>query len=373
MTTTEPTPERLQTSSRDDADLVSRLGEWLAARDDVGDAVEVVNFERPDANGMSSDTLLFDASWEGLTGQRVTGRYVARLRPAADACPIFPAYDMEQQVRVMRLVESGSSAPVPTVHWYEPDEGPLGAPFFVMDRVEGRIPPDVLPYTFDGSWVQEASVAERAHMQQRTIDILATIHAVEVTPADVRLLGGESTSVAPLRQHFEQEKEYHAWACDGLRFPILERAFDWLEQRWPIAAEEAPAVVSWGDARIGNIVYDGFEPVGVLDWEMATFAPRELDVGWFVFLHRFFDDITTALGMAGLPDFLRREQVAEQYAAATGHELRDLDWFLVYAALRHGTVMTRAMRRRVLFGEMAMPDDPEELVLHRATLEQMIS
>jgi aminoglycoside phosphotransferase (APT) family kinase protein len=378
MTATEPTPERLQTSNRDDTELATSLGRWLAGRDDLGRDVRLERCERPEANGMSSDTLLFDASWEDPGGGRVTRNYVARLRPAADACPIFPTYDLERQVRVMRLVGERCSAPVPAVHWYESGVAALGAPFFVMDRVDGRVPPDVLPYPFDGSWVQEATPEERATMQRLTVDVLAAIHGVPVDGDTARYLsagadgGGGAAQASPLRRHFDQEKEFYSWACDGLRFPVLERAFDWLEERWPAAADSAPAVVSWGDARIGNIVYDGFEPVGILDWEMASLAPRELDLGWFIFLHRFFDDITTGAGMAGLPDFLQRDQVEAQYSSRTGHEPRDLDWFLVYAALRHGTVMTRAMRRRVLFGEMDMPDDPEDLILHRATLEQMI-
>lgn len=376
MTTTEPTPERLQTSSRDDNTLAASLAAWLAERPELGSEVRLERCERPEANGMSSDTLLLDASWDDASGRRVTAHYVARLRPAEDACPIFPTYDLAQQVRVMRLVGERTAAPVPAVHWYEPDEAPVGAPFFVMDRVDGRVPPDVLPYTFDGSWVQEATPSQRDHMQQRSVDVLAEIHGtgLEDVEADI-LSGGPSgaTDLTPLRRHFGREKQYYSWACDGLRFPILERAFDWLEERWPDEAETAPAVVSWGDARIGNVVYDGFEPVGVLDWEMATLAPRELDLGWFVFIHQFFEDITTTMGMTGLPDFLQRDRVVEQYAALTGHEARDFDWFLVYAALRHGTVMTRAMRRRVLFGEIAMPDDPEDLIMHRATLERMIA
>lgn len=373
MTTAEPAPERLQTSRRDDAQLATDLRAWLAGRPELGNDVQLERCERPEANGMSSDTLLFDASWEDTTGQRSTGHYVARLRPEMDACPIFPTYDLSRQVRVMQLVGERSSVPVPAVHWYEPDETPLGAPFFVMDRVDGRVPPDVLPYPFDGSWVQLAAPHERERMQRQTIDILAAIHGVQLGDDerdDLSAAGGDAPT--PLRRHFEQERAFYTWACDGLRFPILERAFDWLEARWPSEADAAPAVLNWGDARIGNIIYDGFEPVGVLDWEMATVAPRELDLGWFIFLHRFFDDIATGAGMAGLPDFLQRDQVVEQYAASTGTQPLDLGWFEIYAALRHGTVMTRAMRRRVLFGEVEMPDDPEDLILHRATLEQLL-
>ena len=49
---------------------------------------------------------------------------------------------------------------------------------------------------------------------------------------------------------------------------------------WLLEADPGPDVLSWGDARIGNIIYAGFEPAAVLDWEMAALGPRELDVSW---------------------------------------------------------------------------------------------
>jgi aminoglycoside phosphotransferase (APT) family kinase protein len=60
-------------------------------------------------------------------------------------------------------------------------------------------------------------------------------------------------------------------------------------------------VLNWGDACIGNVVHDGFDPVAVLDWEMAALAPREVDLCWTVYPHRFFHDLTVASGSADCP------------------------------------------------------------------------
>ena len=114
--------------------------------------------------------------------------------------------------------------------------------------------------------------------------------------------------------------------------------FAWLEDHWP---DEGPTVLSWGDARIGNLMYRDFTPVAVLDWEMATLGPRELDVGWMIYLHRFFDDLAVSFGLPGLPDFLRRDAVAEQYEPSPVTLPRDLDWYTAYAAVRHAVIMTR--------------------------------
>ncbi len=64
--------------------------------------------------------------------------------------------------------------------------------------------------------------------------------------------------------------------------------------------------------------------------------------------------------------------MAASYEAASGHTPRDLEFYLVYAALRHGIVMSRVQQRSIHFGEAEMPDDPDDLVMHRTLLESML-
>jgi aminoglycoside phosphotransferase (APT) family kinase protein len=366
--------ERPRVSTRDADELRARLDTWFAGRPEIGTRPSIDGFERPETNGMSSETLLFQASWDPPSGgDRVTGRFVARLCPDTGAYPVFPTYDMGKQARVMRLVGSRSEAPVPAVRWDEPSDGPLGAPFFVMDRVDGRVPPDVMPYTFDGSWLTDATREQRAALQARAVATLSAIHGVAGGTPETAFLELDAPGDTPLRRHFANERAYYEWVRQGHTYSVIERAFDWLEAHWPESAEAADAVVLWGDARIGNMLFDGFEPAAVLDWEMTAVGPREIDLGWFIFLHRFFEDLASELGMAGLPDFLERHEVAAQYAAASGHEPRDLDWFITYAALRHGSVMARVLSRSVAFGEQEMPDDPQDLVMHRRSIDALVA
>jgi len=158
---------------------------------------------------------------------------------------------------------------------------------------------------------------------------------------------------------------------DGLSpSPLIESAFDRLDELWP--HDEGAPVLNWGDARIGNVVYDGFEPAAVVDWEMASLAPREVDLGWTVYLHRFFQDLTVGFGQPGLPDFLRRDRVERRYAQLTGHTPRDMDFHTLYAALRHAIVMLRVAYRQAHFGEVAVPEDPDTLILHHGSLRAMV-
>lgn len=356
------TAPRPRTSTRDPEELGRRLTEWLDLR---LPGAQVGGLAVPGSNGMSSETLLFDVEHPDAP---VRG---CALRLAADpaAYTIFPVYDMERQHRVMRLVGEHTDIPVPRVLWLERDPGPLGAPFFVMARAEGRVPPDVMPYTYEGNWLHSATDAERAHLEAESVAVLARLH--DQFPAkEAEFLLPEGAG-SPLRRHVDAQRAYYAWVVKGLaRSPLIESAFAWLEAHWP--ADEGPTVLNWGDARIGNIVYDGFRPAAVLDWEMAGFAPREVDLGWTVYLHRFFQDLTVSFGQPGLPGFLRRDAVERRYAALTGHTPREMEFHTLYAALRHAIVMLRVAYRQVHFGEVEVPENPDSLILHHATLAAMV-
>ncbi|AVL99897.1 phosphotransferase family protein [Gordonia iterans] len=347
-------------SQRDPVYLCERLDSWLKST--VGDDAEVTEVQLPSANGMSSETLLADARWGGEDHA-----LVVRVAPLDASNPIFPSYDLDWQFNLIKHVAESTDVPVPQLFWSETSSDALGAPFFVMARVDGRVPPDVMPYTF-GSWVTEATAEERDAMVRNTVGVLARIHA---TPLDGAPLALPNDGETPLRAHLRRLREFYDWAsARRTGSPLIERAFAHVEARLP---EESEPVLSWGDARIGNVMYDGFEPVAVLDWEMATVGPRELDLAWMVFLHRFFQDITELAGLGGLPDFLTREQVAAEYSAVTGYHPRDLDFYTLYAALIHAAVMYRVQTRAIAFGQAAEPDDPDDMIMHRTTLEAMLA
>jgi aminoglycoside phosphotransferase (APT) family kinase protein len=357
--------ERPQTSTRDRTALHPRLVAWLGER---LPAPKVSELAGPDTNGMSSETLLFDAEWDD-NGFTRTQACAARLSPDPAAMPVFPAYDLERQFRVMRLVADRTAVPVPRTLWLEPGAEALGSPFFVMERVNGEVPSDIPPYTFDG-WLLAASAEERDALQRASVHVLADLHGIDAPPAELAFLELDTPGDTALRRHVADQHRYYEWvAADGVRSPLIERALAWLEDKWP--SETSPGL-SWGDSRIGNILYRDFAPVAVLDWEMATIAPRELDLAWMIYLHRFFQDIAESVNFPGLPDFLRRDDVAATYESLTGHTPRDLEWFIAYAAVRHGIIMFRIGRRSILFGELEAPDDPDDMIFHRATIEAML-
>ncbi|MGW3272652.1 phosphotransferase family protein [Streptomyces kronopolitis] len=358
-----PDARRPRTTTRDPELLTRRLTAWLGTR---LPGARARGATVPDANGMSSETLLFDIDHPDPP------EAACALRLAADpaAYCVFPRYDMARQYRTMRLVAARTDVPVPRTLWLEEDPAHLGAPFFVMSRAAGRVPPDVMPYTYEGNWLHGATDAERERLEADSVAVLALLHG-QVPLAEAEFLATPGTGSA-LSRHVEAQRAYCSWVVDGRpHSPLIERGFDWLADHWP--SDPGETVLSWGDARIGNIVYDGFAPAAVLDWEMAALGPRELDLGWMVYLHRFFQDLAEGSGQPGLPGLLRRDRVESRYARLTGHPPRDMEFHTLYAALRHAIVMLRVAYRRIHFGEAPAPADADALILHRDTLEAMLA
>ncbi|MEY9844692.1 aminoglycoside phosphotransferase (APT) family kinase protein [Streptacidiphilus sp. BW17] len=366
-----PSTPRPRTSTRDPEQLRVRLAAWIDGR---LPGAAVTDLTVPQSNGMSSETVLFDLRHADGSVQPC----VLRLAPdPADPAgfTVFPSYDMERQYRCMALVAAHTKVPVPRLLRLETDPEPLGAAAILMERVDGRVPPDVMPYTYSGNWLHEATDTERGELERSSVALLAELHTVPVADAAF-LQPDREDGRSALRRHVDAQRAYYAWVVDGRpASPLIERAFARLEELWP--ADEGETVLSWGDARIGNVIYQGFTPAAALDWEMADLGPRELDLGWFVFLHRFFQDLTVAFGQPGLPDFLDRDRVTAQYAEASGHMPTDLEFYTLYAALRHAVVMLRIGHRQIHFGEAQSleaqpPEDPDRLILHRDTLAAMI-
>lgn len=368
----------LTTSSRDPLVLGARFQNWLSAV--LGDAANPVvsDVSTPSGNGMSSETLLLSVSTEpdGTEGAgRMVRRYVVRLEPEQDKCPVFPRYDLAMQARVMDVVARLTDAPVPTVAFHEPSSSPLGAPFLVMERVDGLVPPDILPYTFGDCWLSDATEDQLDRLEQSTVATLAAIHAVTIDSEDLNFLTpqpliGPIQGETALERHFDWWDQYRRWATADRPSPILTAGFEWLADHRPHNHE---ARLSWGDSRIGNLLYVDHQVRAVLDWEMASAAPVEVDLGWLTYMHRFFQDMTEDMGMPGLPGLLTTSSVIGRYQAITGRPVDDLRWYQMYAAMRHGVIMRRVGERAVLHGQAQTPDDPDDLIIHRSTLEAMLA
>ncbi|WP_236977108.1 MULTISPECIES: phosphotransferase family protein [Mycobacterium] len=325
-----------------------RLADWLAAKQPDAQGIAVTDVQVPGAGGLSNETVLFTANWHDADGEHTRGM-VARVQP--DGPGVFPDYDLSKEAAVIGALAEHSSVPVPAVYYLEDDLSVFGAPFLVMQRIDGRIPADDPPFTATG-WVLEATPEQRRRMWHNSIDVLAQIHDVDWRAIGLDFLdtpeqhSGLDAGLAQWRRTFE-------WAAAGEPNPTLEAALRWLDEHRP--QHDEPKVLNWGDARVGNMIYTPeLIPVGVLDWEMVNLASREQDLGWWLFLMRHH---TEGVGLelpAGIPD--HGETIA-YYEQVTGHQLRDLQYYEVLAGTRLSILMVRAAHMMIDAG-LLPPDSP---------------
>jgi aminoglycoside phosphotransferase (APT) family kinase protein len=267
----------------------------------------VTDVEQPSTGGYSSDTFFFTAK---------AARLVARFPPAGDG--IFPEYDLAQQGAVMRALEG--IVPVPKVVAFVDDP-----PFLVMERVDGRIATDNPPYLRKG-WLHDAPPADQRCVHDAFLDACARIHRAPLP--DIGLREGLAADI-------EWWRDYRQWAAAD---ESLVTRFDALASTAPRAV--APPSLLWGDVRIPNVVFDErLTPIAVLDWEMASIGPAELDFGWYLAIHRKSQEQLRA----SLPGLRDRDDAIAFYEMCLGRELAAIDWYEAWADLRIDLIMSRVL------------------------------
>jgi aminoglycoside phosphotransferase (APT) family kinase protein len=314
-------------------DLAQNFRGWLCERLEVS-ALELSDFETPGHGGMSHDTLLCSAGWQGSEGRQHLD-LVVHIEPAEFS--IFPHYDLEAQARVMELLGAETSIPVPRVLWSVSDRAVLGRPFYVMERVVGNVPSDI-PSFMQGGFLFDASREEQATAQNSLVEQIASLHRLDWRELGFEFLDRSQFGAPGLEQDLGSWRHYLDWASEDGALPVLEAAYEWCAKNAP--AQTGPAVLNWGDARYGNVIYgEDFRPAAVIDWEMALLGPAEIDLGWFTFIHN-----TALMWLKDLPGFVRHAELVELYAGKLGREVTDLHFFEAWAGFRAAAVAARLVQ-----------------------------
>lgn len=344
---------------RDPARLAAGLAAW--ARSVRGERATVTDVRAP-VSGMANDTVLFRLNGDAL---------VARLAPAPDSpYPTFPTFDLAFQRRVIELVRACTSVPVPEVVHLETSEAWLDASFMVVRAVQGEVPSDNPPYLLDtNGWFLRGTPDDWKRLETSTIAVFAQLHQIIADGEETAFLHVDAPGDTALARLLASHREYYEWARDGHTVPILEQAFEVLTATLPASDR---SVLLWGDGRPGNIIYRDFEPVAVLDWEMAGAGPPEVDVAWTTFFHRFFAHMAEQWGLPPVPAMFGRAETAATYERLGGETLDDLAWYEALAGLRFGIILARMSLRSIAHGMQSRPADPDDLMLFAPLLERLI-
>jgi aminoglycoside phosphotransferase (APT) family kinase protein len=319
---------------RDAHDSARRLERWLARALPDAEGVVVGDLTTPDATGFSNETLLLEVAWPDPDDLRPAGLAV---RIAPTGYQLFPTSEFDRQYRVLQWLGHHADLPVPSVLAYEQDPDVLGAPFFVMERVVGRVPADNPPYHAAG-WVTDLDHAGRARVWWGGVDSIAAIHAVDLDLEALAFLRRPELGATPVEQELGYYEQYLDWVEQDEPVPAAGRARQWLRDHLPDTCGRTP-VLAWGDARIGNIVFDdALAPAAILDWEMATLGDPELDVAWTLFMDHHHTRLGGVQRLPGLPS---RDATVRRYEQATGRRLEHLDYYEVLGAFRFAVIWAR--------------------------------
>jgi aminoglycoside phosphotransferase (APT) family kinase protein len=228
----------------------------------------------------------------------------------------------------------GTAVPVPRTFHLGGSDSPLGAPFYVMERVVGHVCRNALP---DG---YASTPADRERIGHALVDVLADLHSVDPETVGLAEFGRPAGFME--RQLRRWSKQWEASKTRDL--PELEALRDELAAALP--EQRANAIVH-GDFRLDNTILHPTEAgtiVSVLDWEMSTLGDPLSDLGAMLAYWseagdsevlrraRIVAPVTAASG------FPTRAELVERYGARTGIDLANIDWYQSFAYFKLAVV-----------------------------------
>jgi aminoglycoside phosphotransferase (APT) family kinase protein len=274
---------------------------------------------------MSHETIMFDVTFL-QAGESYKRGCVVRIKPTGHQ--VFPDNLFEEQYRLMAALHKHGQVRVAEPYWYESDASLLGAPFFVMEKKIGRVPVSMPPYSEVG-WVAEATPAQRATMWENGVRQLAAVQSMPREPLGF-LRGAKEGAREGLAQEWDKYRRFIDWAAEDRYLPVFNAAMNRLEKLWP---KNQPAGLVWGDARLGNMMFDDkFDVVAVMDWEQPSLGGALHDLAWWLVLSDLWHLPTaTRPYLAGMGT---REDTIALWHEVTGIPTDDIEWYEDFTRLK---------------------------------------
>jgi aminoglycoside phosphotransferase (APT) family kinase protein len=336
--------------NRDMDQLRTALTGWLCTRLGAPD-LRIGPIDSPRTSGVANETILVDTEWTTV-GDTIRQRFVVRV---ATSRPLFTDRPIHTQYLMYEALGDEPEVPVPRLVGYESDPEIIGAPFFVAERVDGSVPGD-RPHFTESGFVLDASPAERRRLWESAVDALSQLHRVPTSRFDFLLPAdpdhsGLQAELAYWRGYADQLDVGPSWNAE-----ILDHGWNWLNANQPSLQ---PTALSWGDARIGNMIFRDFEVVALLDWDTVSLAGPAADLAWWIQMDRHAWELLTGLGT---PD-----ELVDRWQANTGREVDDLQWHLVFTAFRLGVI--RMKLRRMMASDGLLPPSAALPGAHNESIE----
>jgi aminoglycoside phosphotransferase (APT) family kinase protein len=293
-----------------------------------------------DAQGLGSGPIEAEPVGEGHSNvtyliTRDGGSWVLRRPPRPPLPP--SAHDVLREARLLTAVQD-ADVRTPTVLATCDDETVIGAPFYVMERIEGDVMTAEVPPALHG---------EETRIGEELIDALVEVHAVDW---HARGLEGYGKPTGYLDRQLRRFGGL--WEHNRTReLPVLDRLTAWLAEHKPDSGE---ATIVHGDYRLGNTMFAPGAParlVAIFDWELATIGDPLADLGYLVATWSQADDPEDALrGLSAAtrrPGFPTREELIARYEARSGRSMSDVRWYMTLALWKSAVFLEGSYKRRL--------------------------
>jgi aminoglycoside phosphotransferase (APT) family kinase protein len=332
-----------------DTELREVFARWLAQRWPDAKNMEMGEFQSP-KSGWSARTIFVPVRWE-RAGHTHEEKLVFRLENPEPAIypPQAPGLDVEIdiQYRVMAALARAGTLPLAPLVGYEADVSWAGTPFFAMGFVAGDVAIENPPYPSAGFFA-EAAPEQRREIIRNGLRVLADVHRVDYREVGLDFLAhpGREPGIA---HQIDLWEEFGRRELGERVHPLFDQALKWLRARLPRGLTNG---FSWGDSRLGNIIFQGTRVACITDFENAAIAPPEFDLGWWLMFDRTMHE---AMGVARPAGDITREEQRDAYCEFAGRDVGDTHYFEVLAATRYCAIVVRVMNRMV--GRGMLPAD----------------
>lgn len=270
-------------------------------------------------------------------------RLVLRKKPPGTLLP--SAHQVEREYRAMSAL-AGTGVPVPEVLLLCEDASLIGAGFFVMDFIDGRV--------FRDAALPELAPADRTAIYDAATDTLAKLHGVDYAAVGLGDFGRPGGYAE--RQIARWWRQYEAAIM--VPIPEMETLFTWLRAHLPAADEVA---IAHGDFRIENLIFDAAAPGvrAILDWELATLGHPLADLAYLTLNHYIPDELAQtygAHGVATIEGIPSARAIYERYALAAGlPEPPAMDFWVALSFFRLASI-AQGICKRVELGNASAED-----------------
>ncbi|SNC62653.1 Predicted kinase, aminoglycoside phosphotransferase (APT) family [Marinobacter sp. es.048] len=332
-----------------DTDVIKeKLEGWLENKITSAGGLRINNINIPQASGLSAVTIIFDASWIE-NGVEVTRNLVARAIPREEG--IFQTADLIREFELFQALNDLSNVPIPAPFKIETnDDSVLGMPFFVMEAVPGLVASDDPPYTAEG-WVMDLNDKQREILADNSLQALLKIQDVDYQSLGLDWLDDGAMGAPDIEKKLDAWKDFYDWCRNGQKIQLIDDALSWLYEHKP--STESETVISWGDARLGNmIINEDLSVAAVIDWEMVGLGCREIDLAWWIFTRRFHTQAVDIPLPGGFPS---DEAIIQRYTELTSHKPKNLDYYIIFAGLRLSIIFFRIANLMIDHG--LLPED----------------